>query len=490
MAWQDNKDRLFIGGEWVQPSATDVIEVISPVTEGVFATVPSGAVADIDRAVAAARKAFDEGPWPRMSVAERVGVLRAFHDLYAAHRDEMAALITDEMGCPISLSRTVQAEFPRLILESYLDLSQTYPFRSVRRASTGSALVTREPVGVVGAIVPWNVPQSVTMQKVAPALLAGCTMVLKPAPETPLDAYLMADLLQQAGLPSGVFNVVPADREASERLVTHPGVDKIAFTGSSVVGRRIASICGQDLRRVTLELGGKSAAIFLEDADLDQAVESLRLGSFRNSGQVCSLKTRLLVPEHQEKELLDRLVGLIESMPVGDPRDEATQIGPMASARQRATVERYLEIGREEGRTVIGGGRPAGLDRGWFVQPTIFSGIAPDSRIAQEEIFGPVLTVTTYRDEEEAVAIANNSRYGLNGAVFTADVDRGLELACRIRTGTVEVNGSPAGLAAPMGGFKESGIGREQGFEGLSSYLESRAIGLPAPYVDHLEEGM
>lgn len=489
MVWHDKTDRLFIGGAWVSPTTADTIEVISPATEQVIARVPSGSVEDIDRAVAAARTAFDHGPWPRMALEDRLDVLTRFRDLYKASGKELAALITDEMGCPISTSIPVQAGAPLVILESYLAVAERFPFRTIRHSSNGSALVTAEPAGVVGAVVPWNVPQSVIMQKLAPALITGCTMVLKPAPETPLDAYLLAELLQEAGVPDGVLNLVPADREASERLVSHPDVDKVAFTGSSAVGRRIASICGKDLRRVTLELGGKSAAILLDDADFESAVESLRLGSFRNSGQVCSLKTRLLVSKEREPELLDLLVGLIESMPVGDPRDELTQIGPLVSARHRQTVEGYLELGRSEGRTVIGGGRPAGLDTGWFVEPTIFADVDPDSRIAQEEVFGPVLTVSTFEDEREAVSIANNSPYGLNGAVFTASVDHGVDIASQIRTGTVEINGSPSGSQAPMGGFKASGIGREQGLEGLSSYVETRSVGVPREYAERLSQG-
>jgi acyl-CoA reductase-like NAD-dependent aldehyde dehydrogenase len=381
----------------------------------------------------------------------------------------------------------MQAGVARVILDNYLELVARYPFSSVRRASSGNALVTREPVGVVAAIVPWNVPQAVTMHKLAPALLAGCTVVLKPAPETPLDAYLLAEMLQAAGLPEGVVNVVPAEREVSEHLVTHAGVDKVAFTGSTDAGRRIASLCGRDLRRVTLELGGKSAAVILDDADLEAAVESLRLGSFRNSGQVCTLKTRLLVSHRRERELLDRLVELVASMPVGDPNDPDTEIGPMVSARHRQRVEGYIEIGRTEGaKAVVGGGRPAVLDRGWFVEPTVFSGVEPGMRIAQEEIFGPVLTVLAYDDEDEAVAIANNSSYGLSGSVFTSDVEHGLAVASQIRTGTVELNGSPAGWHAPFGGFKNSGIGREGGPEGFDSYVETRAIGLPRDLADEL----
>jgi len=318
------------------------------------------------------------------------------------------------------------------------------------------------------------------VQKVVPALLAGCTVILKPSPETPLDAYLLAQLLSEAGLPDGVFNVCPAEREVSEYLVTHPGVDKVAFTGSTAAGRRIASLCGQALRRVTLELGGKSAGIVLDDADLEDTVERLRMGSFRNSGQVCSLKTRLLVSPRRLPELLDRLVALVESMPVGDPHDPLTQIGPMVSRRQRNIVESYISSGRAEGANlVVGGGRPAGMDSGWYVEPTIFSGVEANMRIAQEEIFGPVLSVLTYDDEEQAVTIANNSAYGLNGAVYTSDVGRGLAIARRLRTGTVEINGNPAGVIAPSGGFKASGIGRENGAEGLDAYTELKSLGLP-----------
>jgi aldehyde dehydrogenase (NAD+) len=491
MDWSGRFDRLFIGGEWVEPSTLNQIEVISPTTEQRVAAVPSGAAADVERAVAAARLAFDEGPWPRMQVAERLEVMERFAALYTARQETIAQLVSTQMGCPITLSRTFQATTPRLILESFIQLAHTYPFRAVRRASTGSALVTREPIGVVAAVVPWNAPQNIMMQKLAPALITGNTMILKPSPETPLDAYLVAELLQEAGLPSGVLNVVPADREASELLVSHSGVDKVSFTGSTAAGRRIASICGNDLRRVTLELGGKSAAIILDDADLDAAVEQLRFFSLRNSGQVCSLKTRIIVSKRRQGELLDRLVNLVESMPVGDPLDPAIQIGPMATARQRAVVEGYIEAGRNQGANlVIGGGRPPGLDRGWYVEPTIFSGVNPNDRIAQEEIFGPVLSVISYEDENEAVAIANNSDYGLSGAVFTADVDRGVSIAGRIRTGTVEINGNPAGLHAPMGGFKASGIGRELGTEGIEAYVETRSISLPSAVADEFEANL
>jgi aldehyde dehydrogenase (NAD+) len=488
MSWKGNFDRLFIGGEWVVPLASEQIDVVSPFTEQVIASVPSASKADMDRAVAAARTAFDEGSWSRTTLAERIAIIARWRDLMVANRDVIAETITDEMGCPITQSRVLQAANPAAILGTYLEVAGEYPFRSLRRSARGSSLVTREPVGVVAAVIPWNVPHAISVGKIAPALIAGCTVVLKPAPEAPLDAYLLAEMLLEAGVPAGVVNVVPADREASEHLVTHPGVDKVTFTGSTAAGRRIASFCGQDLRRVTLELGGKSAAVILDDADLDAAVEALRSGSLRNSGQVCSLKTRIVVSRRRETELLDRLVGLVESMPVGDPSDPSTQIGPLVSARQRGVVENYIEIGRREGaRTMTGGGRPRGLDHGWFVEPAIFTDVEPDMRIAQEEIFGPVVSVLTYEDEDQAVAIANNSPYGLNGAIFTSDIEHGMDLARRIRTGTVELNGNSAGFRAPMGGVKCSGIGREYGPEGIDNYVEPKSVGLPEKTVDALE---
>jgi aldehyde dehydrogenase (NAD+) len=483
----ESYDTVFIDGEWLPTTARDRIEVISPWSEEVIASVPSGSRQDMDRAVGAARRALVSGPWPAMSLEERMGILTRLRDLLLAHSDEFAQLITDEMGCPITQSRAIQVGNPVGILEAYLDAAAEYPFRTIRHSKVGQALVTKDPVGVVAAVVPWNVPLSLTLQKLTPALLTGCTVVLKPAPETPLDAYLVARLLVEAGLPPGVVNVVPANREASEYLISHPDVAKVTFTGSSAAGRRIAEICGRDLRRVTLELGGKSAAVVLDDADLDVAISALRLGAFRNSGQICSLKTRLVVPQSRHAEFLDRLEALVDSMPVGDPHDEATHIGPLVSERQRARVEGYIKAGKSEGaRLVCGGGRPSGLDRGWFVEPTVFSDVRADATIAQEEIFGPVVAVITYQDEDEAVAIANMSDYGLNGSVFTSDVERGLRVAAQMQTGTVELNGQPAGFRAPMGGVKYSGVGREFGPEGLDAFVESKSIGLAKEVADAL----
>ncbi|MEV6639586.1 aldehyde dehydrogenase [Amycolatopsis sp. NPDC051371] len=479
MVRQDRADRLFIGGRWVSGTG-EVLEVVSPATEKVIARVPSASKADVDAAVRAARLAFDDGPWPHTPLAERLDRIRELRRLLADNQETIARLITDEMGCPITQSRAVQATNPLRVIDAYIDIAHDYKFREVRRSETGNALVTREPVGVVAAVVPWNVPLGISAQKVVPALIAGCSVVLKPAPQTSLDGCLFAELVEKAGFPDGVVNVVPAEREASEYLVSHPGVDKVTFTGSTAAGRRIAALCGQDMRRVTLELGGKSAAILLDDADLGQAVETLRMGAFRNNGQICTLKTRLLVSSRREQELLERMEALVASMPVGDPQDEATEIGPLFSARQRDTVEGYLSAGRAEGaRVVVGGGRPRDPGQGWFVEPTVFAGVTPDMTIAQEEIFGPVVSVMTYEDEQEAIATANDSQYGLSGAVFTGDLEHGLRVAGRLRTGVVELNGSPIGLLAPFGGFKHSGIGRENGPEGLDSYTEPRSVGLP-----------
>ncbi|KQT93506.1 aldehyde dehydrogenase [Marmoricola sp. Leaf446] len=477
---------VFIGGELVAADSSEELVLTSPVTEEEIGRVPSASTTDVDRAVAAAKQAF-HGEWRGTTLDDRLAIIRRLRDLIVENREELSVAITRQMGCPITQSRAIQTDNTLRAIDAYLDFVPDYPFRTLRRSSTANALVTREPVGVVAAVSPWNMPLAINVQKLLPAVIAGCTMVLKPSPETPVDAFMLAELLVQAGLPAGVFNVVPAERDTSAYLVGHPDVDKVTFTGSPAAGRAIAARCGEDLRRVTLELGGKSAAILLPDADLDQAVEAMRMGSFRNSGQVCSLKTRVLVHRDQHDEVVERMVGLVESMPVGDPIDEATQIGPMVSRRQRDVVEGYIAAGSQEGaRLVVGGGRPRGLDRGYFVEPTIFTGATPDMRIVREEIFGPVVSVLAYEDEDEAVAMANNSAYGLNGSVFTADLDHGLAVAGRLQTGTVELNGSGSGYYAPMGGVKTSGLGRENGPEGLDAYLELKSVGLSVAAAERL----
>src|SRR5579864_1137829 len=382
-------DKLFIGGEWVEPATSNVIDVISPHSEELVGRVPEGSTADIDRAVAVARDAFDNGPWPRMTPAERLEILQRFAGIYASRLDEMDEVITTEMGSPISFSKIGQSPPPLLILNAMLAVGASYEWEDTRTGVFGgNVIVRREPVGVVGAIAPWNVPQFVTMSKLAPALLAGCTIVLKPSPETPLDGMLMADILTEAGVPKGVVSIVPAGREVGEHLVRHPGVDKIAFTGSTAAGRRIASICGEQLKRVSLELGGKSAAIILEDADLATVVQGLQFASLMNNGQACVAQTRILAPRSRYAEVVDAMAAMMRGLSVGDPHDPATAVGPLVAKRQQERVEKYIALGQEEGAKVVvgGNGMPAGLEKGWYVQPTLFADVENSMRIAQEEI--------------------------------------------------------------------------------------------------------
>ncbi|WP_138470387.1 aldehyde dehydrogenase [Poseidonocella sp. HB161398] len=481
MVWNAHDNALFVGGEWHLPSGGERISVVSPFTEEVIAGIAAAAPADVDRAVAAARCAFDTGPWPRMAMAERIAAVARLRAVMERRLEEVAQVITAEMGSPITASRTQQALLPIRMLDAFMEIARELPLRELRSSAEAHALVLRQPKGVVAAIVPWNAPLMSLTMKMGPALLAGCTMIIKTSPETALSGNLLGEMIAEAGFPDGVVSILPAGRETSEYLALHPGVDKVSFTGSTGAGRHLAARCGEMLRPITLELGGKSAALILDDADLPSVVASLRVGSLRNSGQVCSLKTRILVSARRRDEVVDALAAMIGTMPVGDPNDPATEIGPMATRVQMERVAGYIGKGLEEGaRAVCGGrGRPEGLERGWFVRPTLFDGVTPDATIAQEEIFGPVLSVIGYANEEEAVAIANNSPYGLNGSVFTADPGRGLEIAARIKTGVVEINGSGVGFRAPIGGVKASGLGREAGAEGFDPFFELKSIGLP-----------
>jgi betaine-aldehyde dehydrogenase len=472
-------DRLFIGGEWVEPAGTSTIDVISPHSEELVGRVPEGTEADIDRAVAAARDAFDTGEWSNASPADRIAGVSKFAEIYAARMMDMAEVITTEMGSPITFSQLAQSPAPWMMLNTFIQVAAAHEWEETRQGVLGTPVIVRsEPVGVVGAIVPWNVPQFVTMSKLAPALLTGCSIVIKPSPETPLDAFLMAELLEQAGIPKGVVSVVPAGREVGEHLVRHPGVDKIAFTGSTAAGRRIASICGEQLKRVSLELGGKSAAIILDDADLAATIEGLKFASLMNNGQACVAQTRILASRKNYDNVVEALAGMVGDMKVGDPHDPATEIGPLVAERQQERVEKYIAVGQEEGARVVtgGNGRPAGLEKGWYVQPTVFANVDNSMRIAQEEIFGPVLAVIPFDDEADAVRIANDSEFGLAGSVWTGDVDKGMDIARRVRTGTYGVNQYTMDFIAPFGGFKGSGIGREFGKEGLEHYMELKSI--------------
>ncbi|MGH2727692.1 MAG: aldehyde dehydrogenase, partial [Actinomycetota bacterium] len=472
-------DKLFIGGKWVLPAGKGTIDVLSPHTEEPMGRVPEGTEADIDRAVAAAREAFDHGPWPRMTPAERCVVVQRFADIYASHMGELAALITEEMGSPISFSELAQAPSPWMMLTTFLRIANDFDWEETRVGMLGEpVIVRREPVGVVGAVAPWNVPQFNVMNKLAPALVTGCTIVIKPAPETPLDMNVVADWLVEAGVPEGVVSIVPGGPEVGEHLVRHPGIDKVSFTGSTAVGRKIGAICGEQLKRFSLELGGKSAAIILDDADLGTMMEDLKFASLMNNGQACIAQTRLLASKSRYDEVVDAVGGMMANLNTGDPADRATDVGPLVAKRQQERVEKYIALGQEEGaRVVVGGnGRPSGLGRGWYVQPTLFAGVSNDMRIAREEIFGPVLVVIPYEDEDDAIRIANDSEYGLAGTVWTADPERGLGLARQIRAGTYGVNTYTVELCAPFGGYKASGIGRELGPEGLGEYLEYKTI--------------
>ena len=476
-------DQIVIGGSLAPSSATEVIEIISPATEELIATVPDATSADIDRAVAAARRAFDLGPWPRMRPSERAEVLARVSARLAERAEELAELITAEMGAALAITKAAQITSPIAILDYYVGLASDYAFEEIRPGLTvEEVLVTKEPVGVVGAIAPWNVPLFMSISKLAPSLLAGCTVVYKPAPETPLDAYLLAEIFTECGLPEGVLSVVPAGRVAAEHLVTHPDVDKISFTGSTVAGRRIAELCGAQLKRCTLELGGKSAAIILDDADVAAMVPRIVPLALLNAGQICVAQTRILAPRSRYDEVVDALCqNIADAWSVGDPLDPATRIGPLVAERQRTRVEGYVAKGIAEGaRLALGGTRPAELSRGGYVEPTVFADVDNRMTIAQEEIFGPVISVIPYEDDDDAVAIANDSDYGLCGSVFSADNDRGLGVARRVRTGTYMVNSWRSfDIGAPFGGYKQSGLGRELGPEGLEGFLEIKSIALP-----------
>ncbi|QKV95224.1 aldehyde dehydrogenase [Streptomyces sp. NA02950] len=472
--------QLFIGGVQVDPAGTETIEVVSPHTERVIGRVPHAARADVDRAVAAARTAFDEGPWPRMSPDERIAVVTRIKDAIAMRHEELARIISAQNGSPYSWSVPAQALGAMMVWDAALTVARGAVHEERRDGCLGPLLVRREPVGVVAAVVPWNVPQFVAAAKLAPALLAGCTVVLKPSPETPLDSYVLAEILTGAGVPEGVVSILPADREVSEYLVGHPGVDKVSFTGSVAAGKRVMEVASRHLTRVTLELGGKSAAVILPDADLDAAVAGIVPNAWMNNGQACVAQTRILAPRGRYDEIAERLTAAASALVVGDPLDPATQVGPLVTRRQRQRSLDYIARGQREGAKVLtGGGRPAGRDTGWYVEPTLFGDVTNTMRIAREEIFGPVICLLPYGDEEEAARIADDSDYGLSGSVWTADTARGVAFARRIRTGTYSVNTFGLDMLGPFGGYKDSGLGREFGPEGYAAYLEHKMIHLP-----------
>lgn len=465
-----SREQIFVDGEWREASSRETIDVINPHTERPIGRIVQADATDVDRAVRSAERALS-GPWARCSLDERCDIVKRLADLLESRRDELAQLQTESMGAPRSMSAHLGGAVS--LAEAYIDAVREVDFSYVRSDRYGTCYITRRPVGVVGAIVPWNAPIRTEVKKTVPALLAGCTVVLKPAPETPFGAAVFAELCSEAGLPPGVVNLVPGGASTGESLVSHPAVRKIAFTGSSATGARIAALAGPSFKRLQLELGGKSAAILLDDVRLADAMPMLVTGNWGNSGQICTAISRVLVPRSRYREVIDAFAAAAAAQVVGDPSDSATTLGPLVAERQRTRVLGYIDAGRRQGaRLVAGGGRPAHLTRGWYVEPTVFSDVSNDMTIARDEIFGPVTCLMPYDSEDEAIAIANDTPYGLHGAVFGADEARALEVAQKVDAGGVGINSFAHPNSAPFGGVKASGTGREHGPEGFDSYLE------------------
>jgi len=471
-----SRNQFFIGGEWVSPSSTRRFEIINATTEESLGSVPEAMQVDVDRAVAAARDALEKSAWASYSPAQRAATMVRFAQALTNRAEEIARVVSLQNGMPSSLAAMFEGGLPVGLLNYYAELIGSLQSEEVRPSQMGKeTLVSRTAIGVVAAIVPWNYPVTLAMSKIAPAMAAGCTVVIKPSPGTVLDSYLVAEAAVEAGVPPGVLNWVAADREVGAYLVSHPGIDKVAFTGSTTAGRSIAKTCGELLRPVTLELGGKSAAIVLDDADIDLFLANLPMVSLLNNGQTCFAGTRILAPANRYKSIVEAIGAAVSALQVGDPLDPTTHVGPMASAAHRERVEGFISKGKTEGRLVAGGNRPRNLDRGWFVEPTVFSDLPADSIIAREEVFGPVLAVIPFKDEAEAIRIANDSIYGLGGSVWSKDAARALKVANQVQTGTIGINGYAPALGSPFGGVKASGLGRELGPEALSGYQQLRS---------------
>ena len=467
------RDKLYIGGEWVDPTGRETIDVVNASTEEVMGRIPQGTPEDVDRAVAAARGAFES--WSQTDLAERAELIRAIAAGLAARSEEIASTISQELGMPIVQATAIQAGLPTMTFTSVPTLLEDIAWRE----EIGNSVVVREPVGVVGAITPWNYPLHQVAAKVAPALAVGCTVVLKPSEVAPLSAFILAEIMDEAGVPAGVFNLVTGTGPVvGEAIASHPDVDMVSFTGSTRAGRRVSELASQSVKPVALELGGKSPNVILDDADLETAVTDGVAKCFLNSGQTCSALTRMLVPRARLEEAENIAAAVADAYTVGDPFAESTRLGPLVSDVQRERVRGYIRKGVEEGARLVTGGddSPKGQDRGYFVQPTVFSDVRTDMTIAQEEIFGPVLSILPYDDEEDAVRIANDSQYGLAGGVWSADEDRAQRVARRIRTGQVEINGGVFNPLAPFGGYKQSGHGRELGRHALEEYLQVKSM--------------
>ncbi len=469
------QDKIYIGGEWVQSTGTGVLDVINSTTEQVMGSIPEGTVEDVEKAVAAARSAFES--WSQTSVQERADWMQRIAEALGARMDEIAALIAQEVGMPLKLSSIIQAGLPTSTFASMPQLLSEIEWEE----KVGNSLIVREPVGVVGAITPWNYPLHQIAAKVAPALAAGCTVVVKPSQVAPLNAVVLAEVLDEVGLPAGVFNLVTGRGSViGEALALHPDVDMISFTGSTAAGRRVSVAAAGTIKRVALELGGKSPNVILDDADLQQAITDGVAKCFLNSGQTCSALTRMLVPRSRLGEAEAIAAAVAEHFKPGDPFEDGTTLGPLVSEGQRQQVREYIRKGEAEGAKLVTGGAepPEGLESGYFVRPTVFSEVTPEMTIAQEEIFGPVLAIMPYEDETDAVRIANDSLYGLAGGVWSADQERAKRVARRIRTGQVEINGGAFNPLAPFGGYKQSGYGRELGRFGLEEFLQIKSLQL------------
>ena len=468
-----DRGHLYIGGSWVQPEGDGTIDVFNPATEERIGSVPVGSEADVNAAVEAARAAF--GDWSGTPAEERADFLNRLSGAIKDRSEELSQLITSEVGTPIEYSRMAMVGTPRVVSRSYAKILDDFQWEEEVRNS----LVVKEPIGVVSMITPWNFPLHQIIGKVAPAIAAGCTMVLKPSKEAPLNAFVLADILDGIGLPDGVFNLVSGHgREIGETMSSHPDVDMVSFTGSTNAGIRVSELAAPTVKRVTLELGGKSANIILDDADIKRAASSSFYSCFGNSGQECSALTRLLVPEEHRDEVVDVISSKIGRYSVGDPMDESSLCGPLVSRSQQESVSSYIASGIKEGATLIAGGEgmPDGLDRGFYVRPTVFADVTPEMTVFREEIFGPVLSITTYTTEEEAIELANQSDYGLSGGVWSGDEERAMRVARMLRTGQVSINGGAFNVTAPFGGYKRSGLGRELGVHGLEEFLEIKSI--------------